>query len=84
MMIDRDAVRSLELVANARGVDQKKCLFGVMNHTNTLAGARLLRTNILSVRMIRLPLLLYLIPIVATLLSSYYQGSSRVRRGASL
>ncbi len=49
MMIDRDAVRSLELTTNARGYDQKMCLFGVLNHTYTLVGARLLRTNILSV-----------------------------------
>lgn len=41
-------VKSLELLVNARTGDQKASLFGVLHHTRTTVGTRLLRANILS------------------------------------
>ena len=50
MSIDREAVRSLELLRNARTDTDKETLYSVLNHTKTHVGARLLRTTLLSVR----------------------------------
>ncbi|ROT37153.1 muts domain V [Sodiomyces alkalinus F11] len=47
MMIDVSAIRSLELLQNLRNPGSKDCLFGLLNHTRTPMGARLLRSNIL-------------------------------------
>lgn len=47
MMIDTSAIRSLELVQNIRNPKSKDCLYGLLNHTQTPMGARLLRNNIL-------------------------------------
>lgn len=47
-LISDDQVRNLELLSNARTGDAKGSLFGVMNHTRTSVGTRLLRSNILS------------------------------------
>jgi DNA mismatch repair protein MSH4 len=41
-------VRNLELLTNARTGESKGSLFGVMHHTRTTVGTRLLRSNILS------------------------------------
>ncbi|XP_028395701.1 mutS protein homolog 4-like [Dendronephthya gigantea] len=46
-MIDASTARNLELVLNARNLGSDHCLYGVMNHTKTAAGARMLRSNIL-------------------------------------
>lgn len=47
MMIDVSAIRSLELLQSLRGPGSKDCLYGLLNHTRTAMGARLLRSNIL-------------------------------------
>ena len=44
----RTQIKSLELLVNARTGDHKASLFGVLNHTRTSVGTRLLRANILS------------------------------------
>ena len=41
-------VRNLELLSNARTGDSKGSLFGIMHHTRTTVGTRLLRSNIIS------------------------------------
>ncbi|XP_055328886.1 mutS protein homolog 4-like [Paramacrobiotus metropolitanus] len=47
-LIDSSTARSLEVLANAQDPHQKKdCLFGILDHTKTYAGGRLLRTNLL-------------------------------------
>ncbi|EIN13274.1 hypothetical protein PUNSTDRAFT_109550 [Punctularia strigosozonata HHB-11173 SS5] len=48
MMIDSDTVRNLELACNMTSKRSAHSLFGILNHTNTAMGARLLRVNILS------------------------------------
>ncbi|KAL2889985.1 MutS protein -like protein 4 [Ceratocystis lukuohia] len=47
MMIDISAVQSLELVRNLREPRSKNSLYGLLNHTQTPMGARILRSNIL-------------------------------------
>eukprot|EP00904_Undaria_pinnatifida_P001084 jgi/Undpi1/10977/HiC_scaffold_30.g13278.m1 len=47
MSIDRSTAKELELITDARSGGQKKSLFGVINHTRTAVGARLLRSTIL-------------------------------------
>lgn len=47
MMIDMSAIRSLELLQNLRSPRSKDCLYGLLNHTVTPMGGRLLRNNIL-------------------------------------
>jgi DNA mismatch repair protein MSH4 len=47
MLIDGQTALDLELICNARSGNQKESLFGVVNNTKTVAGERLLRTNIL-------------------------------------
>jgi DNA mismatch repair protein MSH4 len=47
MMIDLSTIHALELVQNLHSSKSKGCLFGLMNHTLTPMGARLLRSNIL-------------------------------------
>ncbi|KAK3395374.1 muts domain V-domain-containing protein [Sordaria brevicollis] len=48
MGLDRTTVVSLELLQNTRGtVSKKSTLFGVLNHTQTPQGQRLLRTTLL-------------------------------------
>lgn len=47
MSIDRRTATNLELISNTRSGNQKESLFGVINHTKTVVGARLLRSNIL-------------------------------------
>ncbi|OCH88996.1 hypothetical protein OBBRIDRAFT_888728 [Obba rivulosa] len=48
MMIDPESARNLELVENAAGKRSRHSLFGLLNHTYTAMGARLLRVNILA------------------------------------
>jgi DNA mismatch repair ATPase MutS len=45
--IDRRTAANLELISNARSGNQKESLFGAIDHTKTVVGARLLRSNIL-------------------------------------
>ncbi|XP_065836479.1 mutS protein homolog 4-like isoform X2 [Oscarella lobularis] len=47
MMIDVVTVKNLELLVNARDSKSSHSLFGVLNHTKTTSGARLLRANVL-------------------------------------
>ena len=47
MMIDVSTIQSLELIQNIREPRSKNCLFGLLDHTKTAMGARMLRTNIL-------------------------------------
>ena len=47
MAIDRRTSINLELISNVRTGNQKDSLFGAINHTKTVVGARLLRSNIL-------------------------------------
>lgn len=47
MNVDRRTAINLELICNAKTGKQKESLFGVINHTKTAVGARLLRSNIL-------------------------------------
>uniref|UniRef100_UPI00358F0C53 mutS protein homolog 4 n=1 Tax=Myxine glutinosa TaxID=7769 RepID=UPI00358F0C53 len=47
VMIDSFTARNLELHVNARDCRNKLCLFGMLNHTKTAAGERLLRASIL-------------------------------------
>jgi len=46
-MIDASSIENLELVANARSKEIKGSLFGILNHTKTISGGRLLRINLL-------------------------------------
>ncbi|EMD41395.1 hypothetical protein CERSUDRAFT_41819 [Gelatoporia subvermispora B] len=48
MMIDPESARNLELIENAAGKKSRHSLFGLLNHTYTAMGARLLRVNILA------------------------------------
>lgn len=45
--IDRRTSLNLELINNTKNGSQKESLFGVINYTRTIVGARLLKTNIL-------------------------------------
>ena len=47
MTIDLSTIFSLELIQNLQNPKSKDSLFGLMNETSTLMGARLLRANIL-------------------------------------
>lgn len=47
MMIDISAIQSLEIMHNSRSSKSKDCLFGLLNHTSTPMGSRMLRSNIL-------------------------------------
>jgi DNA mismatch repair protein MSH4 len=47
MMIDTSAIRSLELIQNLRSSKSKDSLYGLLNHTQTPMGARLLRNNLI-------------------------------------
>ncbi|CEI69168.1 unnamed protein product [Fusarium venenatum] len=47
MMIDISAIQSLEIMQNLRSSKSKDSLFGLLNHTSTPMGSRLLRSNIL-------------------------------------
>ncbi|KPM34986.1 MutS 4 [Neonectria ditissima] len=47
MMIDISAIQSLEIMQNLRNPKSKECLFGLLNHTSTPMGSRMLRSNIL-------------------------------------
>ena len=47
MMIDISALQSLEIMQNQQRSKSKDCLFGLLNHTLTPMGSRLLRTNML-------------------------------------
>ncbi|RPD59471.1 hypothetical protein L227DRAFT_549255 [Lentinus tigrinus ALCF2SS1-6] len=48
MMIDSSTARNLELVGNMSARKSAHSLFGLLNHTYTAMGARLLRVNILA------------------------------------
>jgi len=48
MMIDPETARNLELVGNMSHKKSTHSLFGLLNHTYTAMGARLLRVNILA------------------------------------
>lgn len=47
MMIDISAIQSLEIMQNLRNSNSKACLYGLLNHTSTPMGSRMLRSNIL-------------------------------------
>ncbi|KAM0316079.1 hypothetical protein ACHAPQ_011420 [Fusarium lateritium] len=47
MMIDISAIQSLEIMQNLRNSKSKESLFGLLNHTSTPMGSRMLRSNIL-------------------------------------
>ncbi|KFA76066.1 hypothetical protein S40288_00279 [Stachybotrys chartarum IBT 40288] len=47
MMIDISAIQSLEIMQNSRTAKSKDCLFGLLNHTATPMGSRMLRSNML-------------------------------------
>ncbi|KAF5002230.1 hypothetical protein FGRMN_536 [Fusarium graminum] len=47
MMIDISAIQSLEIMQNLRNSKSKESLFGLLNHTTTPMGSRMLRSNIL-------------------------------------
>ncbi|KAF9765341.1 hypothetical protein IL306_002429 [Fusarium sp. DS 682] len=47
MMIDISAIQSLEIMQNLRNPKSKDSLFGLLNHTCTPMGSRMLRSNIL-------------------------------------
>lgn len=47
MLIDVSAIQSLELLRNQSNPKSKETLFGLLNHTQTPMGARVLRSNIL-------------------------------------
>ncbi|KAF4983970.1 hypothetical protein FDECE_17185 [Fusarium decemcellulare] len=47
MMIDISAIQSLEIMQNLRTPKSKDSLFGLLNHTMTPMGSRMLRSNIL-------------------------------------
>lgn len=47
MMIDISAIQSLEIMQNLRNAKSKESLFGLLNHTSTPMGSRMLRSNIL-------------------------------------
>ncbi|KAF5677578.1 dna mismatch repair msh4 [Fusarium heterosporum] len=47
MMIDISAIQSLEIMQNLRNSKSKESLFGLLNHTITTMGSRMLRSNIL-------------------------------------
>lgn len=44
--VDTETISNLELIRNSRSGDGKASLFGVLNHTCTAPGARLLRTSV--------------------------------------
>ena len=44
---DATTVKNLELISNAHNPSSSHSLFGVLNHTKTSMGTRLLRSNIL-------------------------------------
>ncbi|XP_074639659.1 mutS protein homolog 4-like [Acropora palmata] len=46
-IIDASTAKNLELIQNARDPKSGHCLYGVLNHTKTSGGARLLRCNVL-------------------------------------
>lgn len=46
-IVDASTIKNLELIQNARDPESGHCLCGVLNHTKTAGGARLLRSNIL-------------------------------------
>lgn len=48
MLIDRNTVSDLELINNAILSKSKQSLFGLLNHTHTPMGNRLLRGNLLA------------------------------------
>ena len=47
MMIDLSTIHTMELIQNLQNAKSKDCLFGLLNHTLTPMGSRLLRSNIL-------------------------------------
>ncbi|KAL7924326.1 muts domain V domain-containing protein [Trichoderma austrokoningii] len=47
MMIAIPAIQSLEVMRNLKHAKSKECLFGLLNHTITPMGARVLRNNML-------------------------------------
>lgn len=47
MMIDISAIQTLEIMQNQRDHKSKDCLFGLLNHTLTPMGSRMLRNNVL-------------------------------------
>ncbi|KAJ7373668.1 MutS protein msh4 [Desmophyllum pertusum] len=46
-IVDASTIKNLELIQNARDPESGHCLYGVLNHTKTAGGARLLRSNVL-------------------------------------
>ncbi|UKZ79791.1 hypothetical protein TrVFT333_007553 [Trichoderma virens FT-333] len=47
MMIDISAMQSLEVMRNLKSAKSKECLFGLLDHTLTPMGSRVLRNNML-------------------------------------
>ena len=46
-MIDLSTMRSLELIQNLQDAKSKDCLFGLINHTSTPMGSRVLKSILL-------------------------------------
>lgn len=46
-IVDASTIKNLELIQNARDPESGHSLYGVLNHTKTAGGARLLRSNVL-------------------------------------
>lgn len=47
MMVDLSTIQALELIQNLQNAKSKDCLFGLLNHTQTAMGARVLKSNVL-------------------------------------
>ncbi|MCJ1395492.1 MutS protein msh4 [Xylographa bjoerkii] len=47
MMVDFSTIQSLELIQNLQNSKSRDCLFGLLNHTLTPMGSRVLRSNLL-------------------------------------
>lgn len=47
MMVESSTISSLELIQNLQNPKSKDCLFGLLNHTLTPMGSRLLKSHLL-------------------------------------
>jgi len=74
--IDHRTALNLELITNARDGNQRESLFGIINHTKTVVGARFLKSNILrpniDVSTIQTRLEIIIIIIINYLYHQYY------------
>lgn len=46
-MVDLSTIQALELIQNLQNAKSKDCLFGLLNHTQTAMGARVLKSSFL-------------------------------------